>query len=554
MKRMNSHNSIRAWLVLLCLAVVCGTSAVRGQQRSSRPNRPSWKRRDVNWRMTGGSTIKAVNYPKGKPLPLFADGDEYQSTALCKKTLQTKVGSGPTLFSTTPTATVTATVIDSPPVNGFVPWIAVAVTDKRLDDLELDATPETSVVGNYLTSSPETSYAIGIFDTGASAHVMSDNDAVRAGVFDYTHNLITSSLVEFSGVTGSASGWVSKPLGLFVDGLGAIEPNGMLLDDSGMVGEFNVSIIVGDPIESPNLPTAIGSPLSVYFTTVFQNDQQVTVTHDSNEFTAPDIHLYDRYDPCIPNYSNSIALELRPTGSVSVQYFPNILDPFDPDFGAPMSPSVITGFLPSQSLFFISSVDLAHGEKSAIDKDGFMLDTGAQVSVISEAIAARLGLDATDADFEVEIQGVTGDVIMAPGFYIDSLEITATPEWLSFTNVPVVMLNVDSPEGGTLEGIIGMNLFTMFNLVLRGGGLLGQDPPSLEFELIQIIADIAPAGGDGVVNWLDLAALAEAWLATTGSANWNPNADMAPTATNDGVVNFLDFAVFAEDWFSTAAP
>jgi predicted aspartyl protease len=504
--------------------------------------------------MTGGSTIKAVNYPTGKTPPLFADQDEYRPTALRKKTLQTKTGPRPALFSATSTAPVTATVIDSPPVDGFVPWIAVAVTDKRLDDLELNATPETSVVGNYLTSSPETSYAIGIFDTGASAHVMSDNDAARAGVFDYTPDLITSSLAEVSGVTGSVRGWVSKPLGLFVDGLGAIEPNGMLLDDSDMVGEFNVSIIVGDPIESPNLPTAIGSPLSVYFTAVFRNDQQITVIRDSNEFTSPDIRFYESYDPCIPDYSNTIALELRPTGTVSVQYFPNILDPFDPDFGAPMSPSVITGFLPSQSLFFVSSVDLAHKDRSAIDKDGFMLDTGAQVSVISEAIAARLGLSATNADFEVEIQGVSGDVIMAPGFYIDSLEITATPEWLSFTNVPVIMLDVDSPEGGTLEGIIGMNLFTRFNLVLRGGGLLGQDPPSLEFELIYIIADIAPAGGDGVVNSLDLAAFAEAWLATTGSANWNPNADMAPPATNDGLVNFLDFAVFAEDWPSTTAP
>lgn len=213
-----------------------------------------------------------------------------------------------------------------------------------------------------------------------------------------------------------------------------------------------------------------------------------------------------------------------------------------------MSPSVITGFLPSQSLFFASSVDLTHDGKSAIDKDGFMLDTGAQVSVISEAIAARLGLNATNADFEVEIQGVTGDITMAPGFYIDSLEITATPEWLSFTNVPVVMLDVDSPEGGTLEGIIGMNLFTRFNLVLRSGGLPDYGRHKLEFELIYIIADIAPEGRDGIVNCLDLAAFVEAWLSTTGSANWNPKADMAPCTTNDGIVNFLDFAVLAEYW------
>ncbi|MHC4485343.1 MAG: aspartyl protease family protein [Planctomycetota bacterium] len=183
-----------------------------------------------------------------------------------------------------------------------------------------------------------------------------------------------------------------------------------------------------------------------------------------------------------------------------------------------------------------------------------MLDTGAQITVIGTGIGSRLGLNPANADFEVDIQDVTGETTIQPGFYIDSLDIPALGEWLSFTNVPVVLLDVSSPEGGFLDGIIGMNLFTRFNLVLQGGGLLGQDPPSLEFELIHIIADIAPAGGDGVVNWLDLAAFAEAWLATTGSANWNPNADMASTATNDGLVNFLDFAVFAEDWPGTTSP
>ena len=117
------------------------------------------------------------------------------------------------------------------------------------------------------------------------------------------------------------------------------------------------------------------------------------------------------------------------------------------------------------------------------------------------------------------------------------------------------MLDIGSPEGGFLDGIIGMNLFTEFNLVLRGGGLFGQDPPSLEFERIpaRLIADSAPQEGDGVVDLLDFVTLAEAWLATPASPNWNPKANLAPRFTPDSIIDFLDFAILAEYWLNSAA-
>jgi len=528
---MKSARSVSVWVVLILVAALCWTSAVIA-------GRPGWQRQEVNWRVTGGGSIKAIYYPDGKPLPLLTKQGGRRVGPLSKKILPGKSAPGAVSFGVESAAPVVATVIDSPPINGFVAWVAVAVTDESSGELELDAVPEISVVGSYLTPTPETDYAIGIFDTGAGAHIISNADAVRAGLFSHWPSLITSSTVELQGVIGSVNAWVSQPIGLFIDGLGAIEPTGLILDDSWMVGETNVSICVGDQIESPNLPTVIGTPLSVYFTTVIYNDQQVTIIRDGNEFTGPDVFFYESSDPCIPAFNNVIPLVLRPTGAVSVQYFPNVFDPEDPEWGAPMSPSVITSFLPTQSLFFVSSVDLTDGTKSAIDKNGFMFDTGAQVSVVSEAIGARLGLNPNNPDFEVEIRDVTGEAAMKPGFYIDSLEITATPEWLSFTNVPVVMLDVASPEGGTLDGIIGMNLFTEFNLTLRSGGLPDQGGHRLEFE------PIPP---------LDLAAFAAAWLATPQSPNWNPRADLAPP-TPDDLINFLDFAVLAEHLQETTEP
>ncbi|MDD5064920.1 MAG: aspartyl protease family protein [Phycisphaerae bacterium] len=527
--------------VLLFIAVLCWIPAVEAKK-------PDWQRQPVNWRMTGGSSIKAVNYPQEKTPPMFGKRKGRRPASLHKKVLPAEAAFRLAPLAKKTPASMIALVIDSPPVDGFVPWIAVAVTNERFneDDLRFDAVPIDFVSGSYLTPNPESDYAVGIFDTGASAHIISHAAASQAGL---SGPYLTSNTVEVSGVTGSVFAWVSYPLGIFIDGLGAIEPDGMLYDTSGMVGETNVSVVVGDAFDSPNLPTAIGSPLSVYFAADFHNDRQITISHGSEDFTGPDISFYELSDPCCPTYSNKIPLELRPLGGIDVEYIPYI-DPFNPFELPPASPSIIIGNL-SQSIFFVHSVDLYEGSKSAIDKDRFMLDTGAQVTVVGSRVAARLGLNPANPAFEVEIQGVTGDIIMAPGFYIDSIDIPALGEWLSFTDIPVILLDVASPEGGTADGIIGMNLFVELNFVLRGGGLLGLDDPSIEFALMPLIADIAPPGGDHKVDFLDLAELASHWLQTPSSPDWNSQCDLAPTSSPDGIVNFLDFAVLANHWLES---
>ena len=133
---------------------------------------------------------------------------------------------------------------------------------------------------------------------------------------------------------------------------------------------------------------------------------------------------------------------------------------------------------------------------------------------------------------------------------------TRLGEWFIATNVPVVLLDIYSPEGGTVDGIIGMNLFTEFNLVLRGGGLFLQESATFEFEPIhRIIADIAPEGGDGIVNGLDLEVFLQAWLSEgtmPPSPNWNRKADMAPISEPDDKVDFLDYSILADHWLETA--
>ena len=506
----NLYNQTKSLFIILTSMVVCGISVVQAEQSDNPIN--------------------------DKQIETFQEVPAFQSTAL----------------SAEPTPSSAPNIIDSPALGGFLSWCMVTFTDERSGEFELDAVQSNSVIGNYLTETPETDYIIAVFDTGAGAHIVSSDDAVRAGLFDQSPDIITSNTVEFTGVTGSAFAWVSQPLGLFIDGLSAVESEGLLLDTSSLVGESNVSIAVGDPVESSHSLSTVGTPLSVFLAAAYNNDRPINITYNQTKMTAPDIRFYILDDPQIPSYPNKIPLELRPIGSVSVQYFPDILelDPFSSDYGAPFSPSVLTGFLPMQGLFFISSVDLAHAGRTSIDKDGFIFDTGSSYTVISEAIGARLGLNLNSPEFEIEVLTATGEMISSPGFYIDSLELIATPQWLTFTNVPVIVLDAPSPEGGLLDGIIGTNLFVDFNFVIRGGGLPGQDQPRIEFERLpeRIIADIAPGAGDGVVDLLDFEAFASVWLTNSESFNWNPRADMAPRNRPDGKVDFLDLAVFAEYW------
>lgn len=546
MKSMNSQRPIQAWLILLLVALLCRPAAVRA-------DRPGWQRQEVDWRMTGGARIKAINYPQDKQPPLPGKRAGRRTKVLRKKTIPAEASSQLTPLAQEATTSIVANVINSPPIDGFVPWIAVSLTDARSDDFDFFAYDITYLVGDYLTTYPQFDYAIGIYDTGAAANIMGNANANQAGVF--ATGLDGPLTIEIAGATTSVEAIVSLPLGLFIDGLSAIEPrspsdpNG-ILDMSAMVGEWNTSILLGQVPQqgAPDLPTAIGSPLSVYYAAHFQVDQQITVTHNSEEFTGPPITFYAYDDPCIPTYSNRITLELRPAGGV-VAYWP-FIDPYTFEV-YPMIPSVIMGN-EMQSLFFFPEVDLAEPNYSATEQDEFIFDTGAQVTVIGTSVAARLGLNPSDPNFEVEILDITGAVTIVPGFYIDSIEIPALGQWLSFTNAPVVMLDIASPEEGFLDGIIGMNLFVEYNFVFNGGAMDIHNPPYLEFEPIpyHIPADIAPKGGDGAVNFLDLDAFAQAWLAIPTSTNWNSKADMVGDAT----INFLDFTILAEYWGQKLAP
>ena len=524
-----------------------------------------WQHEKVDLRLNGKSRIKGISYPKEKR-PVLTSRERRLKQREAAET-------SPDTQATPPTkSSVSVNVIDSPPTAGFVPWIAVATSNARSgsDDLDFNAHEVVGLTG-VPTTNLSRNYSVGIYDTGASAHVMGYEAAVALGLNNSTY--LTNNVIEVTGVTGSVETTISYPLGIFAQGLGILEPNGLdtseylLNNPSEMVGTTNTAIIVGQEpaLGEPDLPTALGSPLNVFFTAVIKNDQTITIRHKGEEYTGPDINIYPHYSASIPdNYPIMLPLELRPLGGTFVQYMPDfniyeglggdIFDLMNITFDTPGSPSVVLGNL-SQSVTFVGSVDMTDNGNTAVDRNRFMLDTGAQVSVVGSRIGARLGLDPANPEFRVEIQGVNGQITYEPGFFIDSVNLPALGQWLRFTNVPVVLLDVASPEGGTLDGIIGMNLFTEYNMVLRGGGLFLTDDPAIMLEPInpeQLVGDVEPAGGDGDVDLKDFVVFASAWMTTPADAKWNARCDIAPSAEPDGRIDMPDLALFVDRWLDSA--
>jgi hypothetical protein len=107
MSRYKSPLCSRMGLAVLVILILLWSSGTLAKQQG-------WQRQQVDWRMTGGSRIKAVSYPDQKPLPMAA-GRKFSRRTVRKKFLPPEAavrleGSG--VQSTMP---LVAAVIESPP-------------------------------------------------------------------------------------------------------------------------------------------------------------------------------------------------------------------------------------------------------------------------------------------------------------------------------------------------------------------------------------------------------------------------------------------------------
>jgi hypothetical protein len=437
--------------------------------------------------------------------------------------------------------------LPQPPMAGFSPLVAIVTSDRHSsDDFDWEHALAFSYVGKPLNAPAEENFVVGIVDTGSVVDLAAGQSAQILGLKGTN---LTTNTFPIGGVSGSMDTTITKPLGVFAAGLGAIGADGRL-DLSQLVGHTNVCALASAAIECDNsesVSAIVGTPLLAFYTTIINVDQpRRVVVHDTG-YIGPDIQIVSSYDPPTSVYRHRIPMELgglSPVATASYYAFPDLSD-FESILGdwIPMTPTLLS--LSSMTIptggSFYAEVGVMQGEPGPLNvlrTARMLVDTGAQSSIISSNIAAKLNLP-LEPDFTAQICGVGGSST-ASGYYVDYLRIDAMGGALEFAHVPFVVLDMESPEGGSLDGILGMNLFWNRNVVLEptttGSGFLHVSDP-VPFAYIDL-------NDDGVVDARDYAVFAAAWQTTPADPAWNPRCDFFL----DEVIDAHDLQAFMDSW------
>jgi len=500
---MKLYSFRRIWSVLLLFSVLSGTYVYAEQS--------GWQHRSTNIRISRSFKIVSISNPRQLPTVQLTNSDTSDYTSYSK-----------------------------PPLAGFSPLVAITTSDERsYVDFDFEHKLQSNYVGMPLNSSASENYVIGIFDSGSAVDLATDPSAQALGL---SGQYLTTSEFPIGGVSGTINAQVSQPIGVFAAGLGAILENGHL-DLTQVVGHTNVSVVVTPTISCANeevITAVVGTPLISFFTTVIRNDTPKRVTIGDQTFIGPDIQILDQFDPSVPVYPRSIPMEIGGLSPVTTaNYYPDIFELEDPMFPTLLSMSPAS--IPFGGNFF-AEIGILHGEPSPTNPIQMMrvlVDTGAQSSIMSSNMAARLNLP-FEPDFTVDVCGIGGLTEGVPGYYVDYVKINAWGGALEFSRVPIVVLDMESPEGGLLDGILGMNFFWNRNIIfepsLTGSGFLHVSEP--------VPFAYADLNFDNNINMEDFAIFASAWLTKPGDIRWNPYCDFYL----DNFIDTWDLAAFVEVW------
>src|SRR5262245_8939141 len=337
----------------------------------------------------------------------------------------------------------------------------------------------------------------GIFDTGASPCTVAWTDQL---FFDFVGQAIP--LLESGGVPveataevlgGSLTGFVSEPGTIRADGLHAVDFEAYFnqeggIDMTGAAAMDNVQAMIGTDTGSPNLPTIVGTPiLNGRIPGATTDGLAVLIDQTGLEIDLgalfPDIPEVAGLIFRVPDVNfvapgTQLVAGAETTAPVRVPVtFVGIDNHTDPGL------TLTESYNPVATVQLTNTVDQATFE---VNDQTFLLDTGAQLSVISTAIAVQLGLDLDNPDLTIDVGGAGGTVSI-PGFTIESLTLPRDDNndgvidgELVFTSVPIFVLDL----GADIDGILGMNLLnTMSQMVYDPTDPDGAGPggPSLQF-------------------------------------------------------------------------
>lgn len=368
------------------------------------------------------------------------------------------------------------------PLGGFLPFVGMALSDEFKNSGGGEATffisdPSNSAAGQTLLSgSASPFFDIALLDTGAATHILGP-DASGPNGYDVIGNGFGGTNIQpIGGATGTIDLMINDPHGVYIAGLGSRTSAGtdLTIDVPALRGQTTFATLSG-PTEW-TLPNIIGLPIAAQHTIRINNSQPQIFELGSRTVRTPDVEMFDLGTGSQQGIQRRLPLDLQPGGIGFIQgplYVFNtsgILSGL-PLHENPQSPSVI-----ENGAIFVD-VDMKRGTKS-LDDTGMLFDTGADLTVISELTAVRLGFDPIldTPDFVLQVEGSGGIVDGIPGFYLNELNFDTIGGSFTKQNVPVAVLDVTNPSnpGNIVPGIIGMHLFNGRDLVIDTNPSVGQ--------------------------------------------------------------------------------
>jgi hypothetical protein len=347
-----------------------------------------------------------------------------------------------------------------PRVNGFQPFVVFGLTNENENDF---FSPKSlTPVGATPVPNPA-QYFVATLDTGGQATIIGYEDTQAINLF--ANGLEGVYDIEVVGSSGSEFLDVSDALGLYITGLANATPGtgGPVVPPSSLKGMWNTSILT-TPTPDSVIPNLIGNPIAAHWQLVMRNSQTQRLTVNGQTYQGPQVELRN-IDTA--HDSSFVRAPLTATSAGGANSDPIFFPDF---FGSedwsdnPISPTIWNALM--------CNATVADAGGGGVTRS-FLLDTGAQVSVISSETATSIGINTggsnpTPHDFTVEVLGV-GGITVVKGYYLDQFTIQSDGVDLEATNVPVLVLDVDDPSDGegSVPGIIGMNLFNDRDLIIN---------------------------------------------------------------------------------------
>lgn len=321
-----------------------------------------------------------------------------------------------------------------------------------------------------------------IFDTGASAVTFSPDDQDGFAFLGNPIPIKVPGGAIAGGIGGTVVGDVSQPGKIITNGMHAVtfsfddflNPFSFDLTGDALQTDSNIQVFVGTADGSPELPTITGTPVLNPVPVTHSGgmaakvDMQgfafdLTSLIDGLVLPMPDLHFVD---------AGTTLPQPVDTTTTAPVYLP--LDFLGEDNHTDPGDLITVSPSPMDNHVTLINNATVPAPTTAADKH-FLLDTGAQLSVVSTDLAQEIGFDLAHPEFNITVGGVGGQVDI-PGFLLSELDLPTTDPGtlVQFTNVPIFVLDVDP----AIDGILGMNLWNTAQTLLydpfnSGGSRLG---------------------------------------------------------------------------------